>query len=124
VISTRTGRVVKIVQVARFPGDVALSPDGAQAWVPAGGNQSRLVSVLSTRTGAVIRRIRAGRFPAWVAFGPGGGRAWVANSVSQTLSEVATRTGQVIAAPAVGPGDDFVAIAPVRAPAQTPSRRR
>jgi DNA-binding beta-propeller fold protein YncE len=78
VLSTRTGKVLAryatgtgpmhvALKVARFPGDVALSPDGAQAWVPAGGNQSRLVSALSTRTGAVIRRIRAGRFPAWVA---------------------------------------------------------
>lgn len=39
-------------------------------------------------------------------------RAWITNAVSQTVSEVATRTGHVITATAAGPSDDYIAVEP------------
>jgi YVTN family beta-propeller protein len=67
VIDTTTNTMVATVRVGPLPTGVAITPDGAFAYVAnADGNT---VSVIDTATNTVVDDVRVGSFPQFIAFG-------------------------------------------------------
>jgi YVTN family beta-propeller protein len=66
------------IPVGRAPLLPALSPDGAQLWVPNAGDGT--ISVIDTHEFRVVQTITTGRYMAHVAFEPDGSRVYVAQA--------------------------------------------
>src|SRR5262249_48322979 len=82
----------------RFPQPVAISPDGASAYVghfvsPGVGG----VSIISTATNTVTTTVIVGNQPSGIAFTPNGAFAYVANFVGSSVSVIDTATTTVVA---------------------------
>jgi YVTN family beta-propeller protein len=109
VISAATDAVVGVIGVGSHPRSVAVSPDGARAYVAnfADGQAAGSVSVVDTRAGRVVASVRVGIGPVGVAVSRDGARAYVANrgngfSETSILSVINTRTETVIQTVQVG----------------------
>ncbi len=98
------------VAVGASPRSVAVTPDGARAYVANNGGAS--VSVIATATNTVIATVAVGAGPVGVAVTPDGARAYVANYGANTVSVISTATNTVIATVAVGAGPQNVAVTP------------
>ncbi len=114
VIDTVLDRVVAIVPVQFQPLAVAITPNGAFAYVtnsgwPVGSNS---VSVIDTATNTVVATVPVANFPVGVIITPNGAFAYVANYNSNSVSVISTVTNTVIAAVAVGTGPWGLAITP------------
>ena len=68
VIDTSTNAVVARVPVGSFPSGVAITPDGAFAYV---ANQGGTVSVIETATNTVVATVPLGRVCDWRGHHPG-----------------------------------------------------
>src|SRR5436309_374668 len=120
VINTMTDRVVAVIPVQFSPFGIAITPNGAFAYVSNTGAicdlcpiaQSGSVSVIDTTTYNVVATIPVGRWPAGVAFTPDGAFSYVANFNSNTVSVINTVTNTVTATIGVGTEPLFVAITP------------
>ena len=77
------------------PYDVAITPDGAEAWVT-GHEASGFVHILDTSLLTVAQSVRVGRMPVQVAISPDGTLAYVTNEGDNRLSvlDVWTRSVQ------------------------------
>src|SRR5467141_2765392 len=115
VIDTVLDRVVAIIPVQIQPLAVAITPNGAFAYVTNSGwiFGSNSVSVIDTASNTVVTTIPVGRFPVGVAITPNGAFAYVANYNSNSVSVISTATNTVTASIGVGSGGPYgVAITP------------
>jgi YVTN family beta-propeller protein len=93
-----------------FPQGVAITPDGARAYVT--NVHPGTVSVIDTATNTVTATITVGDVPRGVAITPDGARAYVTNEHSDTVSVIDTATNTVTATITVGDFPFGVAITP------------
>ncbi len=116
VIQTATNTVVATVDVRpQHPVGVAITPDGAFAYVATGFGPVQLgrVVVIETASNSVATEVGVGFIPHDVAITPDGAFAYVANSFSRTVSVIATATNTVVATVNVTPAVPIgVAITP------------
>jgi YVTN family beta-propeller protein len=119
VISTATNTVTATIS-AGFgslsstisPNDVAITPNGAYAYVTS--DATNTVSVISTATNTVTATVTlpSSSYPSGVAIAPNGTYAYVTNSGSGTVSVISTATNAVTATINVGTSPSFVSVAP------------
>ncbi|MDH6284816.1 YncE family protein [Prescottella agglutinans] len=105
--------VTATVPVGADPYGVAISPDGARAYVANLG--SGTVSVINTATNSVTATVEVGERPAAVAITPDGTRVYVTNATNGgngTVSVIDTATNIVTATITVGRNPGGVAIRP------------
>ncbi|MFM2352664.1 MAG: hypothetical protein RLZZ608_70 [Actinomycetota bacterium] len=102
--------VITTIPVGDFPGSVAITPDGANAYVVNGS--SNTVSVISTATNTVTATIPVGDSPSGIAITPDGTTAYIPNAFSNTVSVVTTATNTVTATIPVGEAPTDIAITP------------
>src|SRR5712691_7769333 len=120
VVNTKTDALVAVIPVLFPPLGVAITPNGAFAYVTNTGAicdfcaaiQSPSVSVIDTATYSVVATIPAGNYPSGVAITPNGAFAYVANFNSSSVSVIDTATNTVTATVGVGTGPSGVAITP------------
>jgi YVTN family beta-propeller protein len=91
--ATRTETRRVSLESGDFPYDVAVTPDGARAYVSLWGG--RAVAVLDVATGVVLGRIAVGKNPQGLALSPDGARLAVACSDSDSVVVIDTTTGSV-----------------------------
>lgn len=114
VVDARTGKVEAAIDTGQEVSHmVALSPDGARAYVANIGSGS--VSVIDLKARTLIRNLPTGDGAEGIALSPGGGTLWVTNRAADTVSVIDTKT---LAVAATLPSADF----PIRA-ATTPDGR-
>jgi serine/threonine-protein kinase len=102
---------VASLTTGKMPAEIALSPDGATAYVTNQG--SGTVSVIDTLTGrAVVDPIPVGEKPNSVAVAAGGARAYVTSTGAGTLSVIDTATNRVTTVVPVGGFTDGLAVTP------------
>src|SRR2546425_5034515 len=120
VINTLTKMVVAVIPVQWSPFGVAITPNGAFAYVTNTGmicdfcpvSQPPSVSVIDTASYKVVATIPVGQYPAGVAITPNGAFAYVANFNSNSVSVIGTATNTVTATVTVGTNPLGVAITP------------
>jgi YVTN family beta-propeller protein len=89
---------------------VAITPDGAFAYVANPGSDD--VSVIATSTNTVVATVTVGQGPFGVAITPDGAFAYVTNGFSDNVSVIATSTNTVVATVTVELFPRGVAITP------------
>ena len=87
--------VTATIPVGKEPSDVAVTPNGAYAYVT--NYDSNSVSVISTATNTVVATVTVGSGPEGVAVTPSGSYAYVTNYGSGTVSVINTATNTVTA---------------------------
>src|SRR6266436_6956101 len=120
VINTMTDMPVAVIPVQFSPFGVAITPNGAFAYVTNTGavcdlcpfSQPPSVSVIDTATYSVVATIPVGQYPAGVAITTNGAFAYVANFNSNSVSVIDTATNTVTATVPVGTGPWGIAITP------------
>jgi YVTN family beta-propeller protein len=95
VIDTATYKVVATIPTGQYPAGVAITPNGAFAYVA--NFNSNSVSVINTATNTVTATVTVGTNPLGVAITPDGALAYVTNWGSNTLSVISTATNTVAA---------------------------
>ena len=103
------GPVGTIVGLTK-PRAVAISPDGARAYVSNSGGNS--VWVIGTATNSLVGTISVGQSPYGIAVHPNGTRAYVCNWGSSTVSVIETATNRVTHTITVGKDPMGVAVHP------------
>jgi len=91
------------------PYNVAISPDGARAYVT---NRSGSVSVIDTMNNRVIQTITVGQDPWGVAVLPDGSRAYVTHNKDTSVWVIDTATNSVIQTIPIGHSSSDVAVHP------------
>ncbi len=109
-IDTATEKVVAKVPVGMHPAHVVLSPDGRQAFVANGADNS--VSVVDTLTLRVVETVGVGISPHGMRVSPDGKQAWVANLKGGTVSVIDIASRKHITQIAVGKGPAQVGFTP------------
>src|SRR5437879_2471222 len=114
VIDTSVDQVIAVIPVQVQPLAVAITPNGAFAYVTNSGwvFGSNSVSVIDTASNTVVTTIPGGAFPVGVAITPNGAFAYVANFNSNSVSVINTATNTVTGTIAVGAGPWGMAITP------------
>ena len=82
-----TGVVAGEIKTPRRPAAVALSPDGARAYVLSGSRKLAVVDLVTLR---IVKSLRVGRRPFDLAVHPGGGVVFVTNAGGRSVSVVDT----------------------------------
>src|SRR5216684_8872391 len=95
VIDTATYSVVATIPVGQYPASVAITPNGAFAYVA--NFNSNSVSVIDTATNNVTGTVSVGTGPSGVAITPNGAFAYVTNYTSASVSVISTTTNAVVA---------------------------
>src|SRR5712664_3704689 len=113
VIDTATYSVVATIPVGQYPAGVAITPNGAFAYVA--NFNSNSVSVIDTATNTVTATVGVGTGPSGIAITPDGAFAYVTNYYWNAVSVIDTATNTAVATVAVGSGPWAVAITPNRA---------
>ena len=85
------------IPVGAGPVDVAITPDGAFAYVT--NETDGTVSVIATAGNAVVATVPVGSRPRGIAIAPDGQTAWVANSGDGTVSVIFTDTNTLSGGP-------------------------
>ncbi len=114
VIDTATNTVVATIPAGFRPRDIAITPDGSQAYVANLSNPGT-VSIINTTTNSVVATISTGLGiePNGVAIAnPTGAFAYVTNFRSNTVSVIDTAIRTVVATIAVGTEPTGVAVTP------------
>lgn len=106
-IDTSTDTVVAKVPVGKHPAHVVVSPDGREAFVTNGGEDS--VSVVDVGARKVVARVPVGAYPHGLRMSPDGRYAYVANVKGGTVSVIDTRSREEAARIPVGKGPAQVA---------------
>lgn len=109
-IDTASDTVVAKVTVGLHPAHVVLSPDGRQAYVTNGGDDT--VSVVDTATRQLAHTIRVGKYPHGIRISPDGREAYVANLKGGTVSVIDTASRKETARIPVGQGPAQVGFTP------------
>ena len=92
-IKTGGGAVSKVPERLHQPHGVAITPDGAHAWVT--DSERDQVVVLATSSLRTVGRINVGRTPWGTAFSSDGSTAYVSNSNDNTVSVINTARHRV-----------------------------
>src|SRR5207247_3494812 len=113
VLDAQTGRLLRTLHVGDNPRTVALTPDGARAWVSAeaGGN----VTIIDVATDSVIAQfpIRDGKTkPVRIAFSPDGRLAYLTEGAAASVSVVDVARRTVIDSIVVGRRPWGIALSP------------
>src|SRR5260370_5301340 len=95
VIDTSTYSVVATIPVGQYPAGVAITPNGAFAYVT--NYNSNSVSVIDTATNTVTGTVTVGTGPWGLAITPNGAFAYVTNYTSYSVSVISTTTNAVVA---------------------------
>ena len=106
-----TNTVTATVPVGSEPIGVAVTPDGAYAYVTNYGS-GYYVSVISTATNTVTATVTVGSGPYGVAVTPNGAYTYVTNNGGTTVSIISTATNTVTATVTVGSEPTCVAVTP------------
>src|SRR5688572_19372268 len=113
VIDTATNTVTTTVPVGSFPSDVAITPDGAFAYVVNRGfGDPSDVSVIDTASNTVTATVAVGRRPTRIAIMPDGAFAYVTNLFDDNVSVIDTASNTVITTVTVASAPIGVAITP------------
>jgi YVTN family beta-propeller protein len=125
VISTATNQVVATISVGSTPCDIAITPDGIQAYVKNCGNSTvSVINMVANRVQATVpigRRGDSGNAPSTMAITlgystmaitPDGAQVYVANILNNTVSVISTAINRRIATVLVGEWPEAVAITP------------
>ena len=110
VIATASNTVVATVPKADQSFGVAITPDGAFAYVT--NQNSAQVSVIATASNTVVATVFVADQSAGVAITPDGAFAYVTNFISNNVSVIATASNTVVATVPVGLNPAGVAITP------------
>lgn len=115
VLNLSAGAPAGTIPVGTGPVDVAITPDGAFAYVT--NETDETVSVIATASNSVVATIplAVGSKPRGIAISPDGQTAWVANSGDDTVSVIFTGTNTLFGGPISLPGGampDGIAISP------------
>jgi YVTN family beta-propeller protein len=114
VIDTATGAVTGIpVDIGAL--DVAITPDGAFAYVTNGSATLAGISVIDTAMNTVVASVPVSSNPQGIAITPDGTQAYVANAGAASVQVLDIATNTLIATVLVSPGRDgpkAVAITP------------
>ena len=110
VIDTATNTVTATVMIGGTPGAIAITPNGAFAYVPS--YEANTVMVIDTATNTVTATVPSGNGPSGVAITPNGAFAYVTNVASGDVSVIDTATNTVIATVAVGASPVGISITP------------
>src|ERR1700674_1209504 len=110
VIDTTTYSVVATIPVGQYPAGVAITPNGAFAYVA--NFNSNSVSVIDTTTNTATATVTVGAGPWGIAITPNGAFAYVTNYTSASVSVISTTTNTVVATVAMGSPAWGVAITP------------
>jgi YVTN family beta-propeller protein/probable HAF family extracellular repeat protein len=95
VLTVPSNTVTQTVAVGTLPTDIAITPDGAYAYVANEGSNN--VSVIDTSSNTVIATVPVGNQPDSIAITPDGALAYVANLADSTVSVIQTSTNSVVA---------------------------
>lgn len=90
VLDTTTMSLIGTVPVGPRPFAPAVTPDGAQLWVPS--HDAGRIDVIDTSSAAVLRSIPVPPNPHWVAFSDDGKRAYIASHESNVVVVLDTVT--------------------------------
>lgn len=94
IVETASNNVVGTVTVGVDPLEIAMAPDGSEAYVS--NNRDGTVSVINTDTRSVVQTIPGVPCPRGIAFTPSGSHAWVTSECAGRISEIDTSTRSVI----------------------------
>ena len=100
VINTSTNAVIATITVGDSPTGIAVSPNGAMAYVT--NYLSNTVSVINTMTNTVISTIGVGVKPQGVVVHPDGTKVYVTNSTSTNVKVINTANNATLATIPVG----------------------
>jgi YVTN family beta-propeller protein len=92
-VNTTTNKVVSTLTVGGDPVNIAITPDGATAYVANAG--AKTVSAINTATNSVVATIAVGTAPSDISITPDGTQAYVTNAGSNTVSVINTSTNAV-----------------------------
>ena len=95
VIDTAANAVISTIPVTSRPYIPAVSPDGAEVYVP--DHDSAAISVIETGTGAVSMDLKVGPNPHWIEFSADGTRAYSADHESNEVVVIDTKDHRVVA---------------------------
>lgn len=109
-IDTATDSVVAKVPVGLHPAHVVLTPDGRQAYVTNGGDDT--VSVIDTSGRRVVATIPVDKYPHGIRISPDGTQAYVANLKGGTVSVIDTASRREVARIRAGKGPAQVGFTP------------
>lgn len=115
VIAAATNKAVARIPVGWRPGAIALTPNGAFAYVEStysGYPFYYTVSVIDTAINRVVATVQVGNNPAGIAITPNGEYVYVANQTDNTVSVIATKSNSVIATINVGNSPTQFAMTP------------
>jgi len=117
VIDTQNNTVVATVPVSSFPTNVAVTPNGAFAYVTSGilgvlPPPPSVISVINTATNTVVATVPVAAIPLGLAITPNGAFAYVADFSSNSVLVINTASNTVVATVPVGFGPENVAITP------------
>jgi YVTN family beta-propeller protein len=107
VIATATNIVVAAVSGLAYPAEVAITPNGAYAYVTTATESA--VAVIATATSSVVATVPVESWPIGLAVTPDGAYAYLANQFSNSVSVIATATNTVMATVPVGSDPAWVA---------------
>ncbi len=110
---SRADRVTATVTVGTNPYAVAITPDGAKAYIT-NANSGNTISIINTATSAVTGSITVGATPVGIAITPDGTKAYVAHFISpvSTVKVIDIASGTVTKTITVGEYAMWVAISP------------
>jgi YVTN family beta-propeller protein len=94
-----TSNAVTDVPIGPGSADVAITPNGAFAYVSAVDNTVR---VIDTGTNLLVATVPVGQTPSGIAVDPNGTFAYVANINANSVSKISTATNAVVATIPVG----------------------
>jgi len=95
VISIPSNKTVATIQVGTQPEDMAITPNGAYAYVSNVGSNN--ISVIDTSSNTVIATVPVGNQPRAIALTPDGSYLYVGNITDSTVSVIQTFTNSVVA---------------------------
>lgn len=112
VIDVATNTVTDIIPLPDSGGvtDIAITPDGAFAYVPLSTGDA--VAVIDTATRTVLTSIPVSERPAGVAITPDGANAYITNVRSDTVAVIDVAANAIVATVPVGEAPTGIAITP------------
>lgn len=102
IIDTSMDAVAAHIPVGKHPAHVVLTPDGRQAYVTNGGDNT--VSVIDTSARTVVATIAVGQYPHGLRPSPDGKEIYVANLKAGTVSVIDTGSQKEVAQVPAGKG--------------------
>jgi uncharacterized protein (TIGR03437 family) len=110
VISTSSNTLVNTILVGTSPVQIAITPNGATAYVANQGSNN--VSVINTATRTVVGNVPVGTKPVGIAVTRDGSKVLVANRSSANISVISTASNTVVATWTALAGPNGMAMSP------------